>query len=133
MKYSKNTIQHKWSFLLVFILLIFSVRVNSQVFGYPDSWGKSGFNLAAGGVNSVEVTYSVTGFRLEDELINGKAMKNISLPGALLFNDPGKPNLPGQSRYIAIPQGSAPVLHILSVRRDTIHHVEIQTRPCDSC
>ncbi|MCX6249517.1 MAG: C25 family cysteine peptidase [Bacteroidetes bacterium] len=129
MESSKNIFQHKVFCLLIIILLIFSYRISGQNFVYHDSWGKAGFNIGNQGAGFVEVTYSVPVFSLDDVSLNGKAMKNIVLPGAFLFNDAGMPNLPGQGRYIAIPQGSVPKLTIISIRRDTIYNVEIQPAP----
>jgi hypothetical protein len=43
-------------------------------------------------------------------------MTNVELPGFWLPNDEGYPNLPGGGRYIAIPQGSEPVLKIVYQR-----------------
>lgn len=100
-----------------------------QSFSYADAWGKNGFNLQSSKATSVEVIYSVPSFALEDFPVNGQNLKTIMLPGALLFNDEGMPNLPGQGRYIAIPQGAVPHLNIVSQRTVTIPNIEMSPAP----
>ncbi len=118
----------KKSYLLfTFVCLVFAA--SAQSFSYPDAWGKTGFNLQDSKATSVQVIYSVPSFVLEDFPVNGQTLKTIMLPGALLFNDEGMPNLPGQGRYIAIPQGAVPHLNILSQRTVTIPNVEMAPAP----
>ena len=117
----------KFYLLLTFILLVF--YASAQSFSYPDSWGKAGFNLMDSKASSVQVTYSVPQFALEDFPVNGQTLKTIMLPGTFLFNDEGMPNLPGQGRYIAIPQGAVPHLKILSQRTVTVSNVDMAPAP----
>ncbi|MFO7614841.1 MAG: C25 family cysteine peptidase, partial [Bacteroidales bacterium] len=56
-------------------------------------------------------------------------MTNVELPGFWLPNDEGYPNLPGGGRYIAIPQGSEPVLKIVYQRTETYRDIEIAPAP----
>lgn len=115
---------------LLFSLMLFAFfSLQAQQYTYSDSWGNAGFNLAASESSAIEVVYSVPMFALEDQTINGEAMKNIMLPGNFLFNDAGAPNLPGNGRYIAIPQGSVPTVRIVSQRTEVIHNVTIQPAP----
>ncbi|MBN1199185.1 MAG: PKD domain-containing protein [Bacteroidales bacterium] len=115
---------------LLFSLMLFAFfGLQAQQYNYSDSWGNAGFNLVASETSAIEVVYSVPVFALEDQTINGEAMKNIMLPGNFLFNDAGAPNLPGTGRYIAIPQGSVPTVRIVSQRTEVIHNVNIQPAP----
>ncbi len=113
----------KFTFFLALILC--AITLNAQKFTYPDAWGKAGFNLVGSKSSNVQVTYSIPTFSLDDFQVNGKTVKEVSLPGNFLPNDAGMPNLPGQGRYIAIPQGSTPKLTILSQRTEVIHNVDI--------
>ncbi len=115
----------------ILFMLMFAVffSIQAQQYSYSDSWGKAGFNLVASESSAIEVIYSVPMFQLEDQTINGEAMKNIMLPGNFLFNDAGAPNLPGNGRYIAIPQGSVPSIRIISQRTEVFQNVEIQPAP----
>lgn len=114
---------------LFLLLLAAFTGIQAQQYSYQDSWGKAGFNLVETESSAIGVVYSVPMFQLEDQTINGEVMKNIMLPGNFLFNDAGAPNLPGNGRYIAIPQGSTPSIRIISMRTEIIQNVEIQPAP----
>ena len=114
-------------FLTMFIATI--VNIQAQQFTYRDVSGKPGMNIVDSQPNGVEVVYSIPDFSMEDLMVNGVAMKSISLPGTFLFNDEGMPNLPGKGGYIAIPQGATAKLRIVSQRTDVIHNVEIAPAP----
>jgi len=115
--------------VLFSLMLAVLFGIQAQQFTYSESWGNAGFNLVAAGSSAIEVVYSVPFFALDDQTVNGEVLKNIMLPGNFLFNDPGAPNLPGHGQYIAIPQGSAPSLRIISQQTEVIHHVEIIPAP----
>ncbi|MFC2102158.1 C25 family cysteine peptidase [Bacteroidota bacterium] len=115
--------------ILLLLMLGILFGLQAQQYNYSDSWGKAGFNLVATESSAIEVVYSVPMFALEDQVINGESMKNIMLPGNFLFNDAGAPNLPGNGRYIAIPEGSTPSLRIISQRTEVFQNVEILPAP----
>ncbi len=119
------------TFILSGILtfLIFSSEMSAQNFSYPDAWNKPGFTLQTNDPNFVEINFSVGGFSLEDLTVDGKVMKDISLPGSFLFNNEGAPDLPGNGKLIAIPQGSRPLFEIISSRTEVLHGVEIAPAP----
>jgi PKD repeat protein len=103
--------------------------VHAQNFTYSGNWGKAGYNIVESTPASIQLVYSVPSFSLSDVDVNGQMMKDISLPGNLLFNDAGAPNIPSAGRYIAIPQGSVPVVRILSQQTEVIENVEIAPAP----
>jgi PKD repeat protein len=113
----------KFYLLFLFVLMVFGA--SAQSFTYPDAWGKAGFNLVDSKATAVQIIYSIPKFSLEDFPLNGQTMKTIVLPGSLLLNDEGMPNLPGQGRFIAIPQGAVPHLRIVSQRTLTIPNVDM--------
>ena len=117
--------------VIIFLSLMFAVifGIQAQQYNYSDSWGNPGFNLVATESSSIEVVYSVPMFALEEQTVNGEVMKNIMLPGNFLFNDAGAPNLPGNGRFIAIPQGSTPSFRIINQQTEVIHNVEILPAP----
>jgi PKD repeat protein len=79
--------------------------------------------------NEVSIDFSITEFSLVDNIINGETMKEINLPGNFLFNNPGAPNLPGNGKIIAIPQGSIPELEIISSRTEVFENIYIAPAP----
>lgn len=115
--------------LLTICLLSAVFGIQAQNFSYTDSWGTSGFNLVDSKSGSVQVVFSIPQFGLDDFSVNGQIQKAINLPGAFLFNDAGMPNLPGQGRYIAMPQGAVAKLKILSQRTEIIHNVDLSPAP----
>ncbi len=56
-------------------------------------------------------------------------MQNINLSGIILFNDAGMPDLPGESKLIAVPEGAKPILKILDYRTEIIEEVEMAPAP----
>ena len=114
-------------FLVMFTLA--TINMTAQQFTYPDISGKTGFNLVDSKPSSVQVRHAIPAFSLEDQDVQGTAMKYINLPGNFLFNDEGMPNLPGKGKYIAIPNGATPKLRIVSQLTEVIHNVAIVPSP----
>ncbi|MFH1120447.1 MAG: C25 family cysteine peptidase [Bacteroidota bacterium] len=109
--------------------LIFGEKVNAQKFIYDDSWDKQGFVLQKNHPDFVEINYSISNFSMEELMVEGEEMKDIALPGSFLFNNEGAPDLPGNGKLIAIPQGSVPVLEIISLRKEVIKDLQIAPAP----
>ncbi|MCX6269450.1 MAG: C25 family cysteine peptidase [Bacteroidetes bacterium] len=118
----------KTTFFFVMFLSA-TITLMAQQYNYPDIPGKPGFTLVDSKSVSVEVQYAVPGFSLEDQMVQGMPMKHINLPGTFLFNNEGMPNLPGNGRYIAIPEGAIPHLQIVSMQTEILHNIEIAPAP----
>lgn len=118
----------KFTFFLV-MFFVAAISIMAQQYNYTDVSGNPGFNLVGSKPASVTVHFAVPSFSLEDQMMQGTKMKNISLPGTFLFNEAGMPNLPGKGKYIAIPQGSTPKFRIVSQRTEIIHNVDIVPAP----
>ncbi len=101
----------------------------AQKFTFSDSRNPAGFQLKEQTRGGVSVGYAVHEFSLVPGEVNGRSMNNVELPGFWLPNDEGAPNLPGGGRYIAIPEGSQPVLRIVSQRSETYRNVDIAPAP----
>ena len=111
---------------LVFLLTTFLfTSAYTQEVKYSDSWGKQGFQLTSQKSSGVEINYSITSFSFSQSEVNGKSMDLIELPGNLLPNNEGAPNLPGTGRYIAIPQGSTPKITIEASRTETYSDIDL--------
>jgi PKD repeat protein len=103
--------------------------LSAQNYSYSSSWGNQGFNLTRSASDAVQIIYSIRDFSADPVVLNGQSLKKINLPGTFLFNDAGKPDLPGSGRYIAIPQGSTPHLRIIDFEVETIHGFDIAPAP----
>ena len=104
-------------------LLLFADQ--TQIVQYTDSWGEQGFSLEQSSDFGLQVNHSIEQFILGEENVEGELLRTVSLPGNILPNDEGMPNLPGNGRYIAIPQGSTAELRILDYRIETFHDIEV--------
>jgi hypothetical protein len=101
----------------------------AEIYTFEDSWGQAGFNLAQQDAAGVEIVFSVRSMEIFDQVVNGEDMKGIQIPGVILPNDAGAPNLPGMGRYIAIPEGARAELEIVEYRTETFHDLNIAPAP----
>ncbi|HRY31558.1 MAG TPA: C25 family cysteine peptidase [Bacteroidales bacterium] len=67
--------------------------------------------------------------RFEEISIDGKKMVYPLLEGVFLPSESGAPNLPGTGRLLAVPNGSEPVVEILSVKTSSLQHMHIAPAP----
>jgi hypothetical protein len=112
-------------FLLIVIFIVTQVKAQDQKYSYSDSWGREGITIKSNSSAGISLNFSINDFSLINNSINGEVMQNIKLSGSFLPNDAGFPDLPGNSRYIAIPQGAKPILKIVSYRIERINNVNI--------
>ncbi|MBM3435709.1 MAG: hypothetical protein FJY07_05775, partial [Bacteroidetes bacterium] len=111
--------------LMLIVFIAVSGKGIAQEFIYSDSWGNHGFNLTSQKSSGVEVVYSIQSFAIAKETINGKSMDIIQLPGILLPNNEGAPDLPGSGQRIAVPQGSVATLEISAMRTEKFCNVDL--------
>jgi uncharacterized repeat protein (TIGR01451 family) len=109
--------------LVLVSLLVFSGF--GKTYNYTNLWGDPGYNLISSDAGGVEVVYSLEEFMIEDVDIKGQTMQAVILPGNILPNNPGAPNLPGLGRYIAIPEGATAKLTVLGYRSETIPGLDV--------
>jgi len=117
--------------LLTFFItiVIFLAQLQAQTFTYSDSWDQEGFNLKSQSEQGITLNYSILKFTMDDINIRGESMKHVSLANHFLPGDEGMPDLPGSGRYIAVPQGATPILHIKSVRKEVYQDINIAPAP----
>ena len=118
-----------WYCFVLLLSLLVAADVAAQRITYSDPWSEAGFKVRSQTEKSVGVDFSIHELSLEEVLVDGQAMTNIALPGSFLFNGEGAPNLPGNGRYIAIPQGATPVLRVTATRTETVQNVNIVPAP----
>jgi len=110
-------------------LMVLSLPVIGEVIEFKDAWGKEGIHLISENPNEVELLFSIPRLRLQDVTIDGEDMTQVSIPGVILPNDEGAPNLPGLGRWIAIPEGATPMVEILSERKEVYRGIKIAPAP----
>ena len=111
------------------ICLLVPGMVTGETYDFEGNWGAPGFQLVSQRDDGVEIVYSLNRLRLEELEIDGETMQTLAIPGALLFNDEGMPNLPGMGRYLAIPQGAAVRLEIVDTRSLLLRDINIAPAP----
>ena len=116
--------------LLSILLLIFAINsVQAQKYAYDDAWANAGFTLSQSDNTGLEITFSIDEFSLSDFDLKGEAMKEIQMLGRFLPNNEGAPNLPGNGRFIAIPNGAVASFKVTSQRTETYKNVNIAPSP----
>ncbi|MEZ5198805.1 MAG: C25 family peptidase propeptide domain-containing protein [Bacteroidales bacterium] len=75
------------------------------------------------------LNFSINEFSILNTTINGKGMQELSFADVILPNEEGAPNLPGTSRYIALPNGASVELEMVNYRVETIQGVDIAPAP----
>ncbi|PLW98273.1 MAG: hypothetical protein C0593_06065 [Marinilabiliales bacterium] len=116
--------------LLVAFGVVFSLSLFAQEkVTYADHKYDQGIQLAKESKGGVSVTFSINEFTFTDRDVNGETMKGIEIPGTFLPNDEGYPDLPGQSRFVMIPQGAEASVSIKNAVVETYQNVEISPAP----
>ena len=108
---------------LVLFALIGSTAL-AQTFNYPVK-GKQGFNLTEKTRDGLHISYNVGQVTLNPIQYRGEEMSEVSINVLAIPSEAGKPNLPADSRMMAIPQGATPTLQVLSFDKEVIHNVNI--------
>ncbi len=122
--------KHFYKLTAIVLLTVLSLlSLNAQTVVFTDSWSKAGISLAKETPESVKVNYSIEEFYMDEVDVKGTAMKSIHLPGNLIPNNEGAPDLAGSSRYIAIPQGAKAKLNVLSFRTESYQNIEVAPAP----
>ena len=117
----------KKSLPFAFVLVLFALIGNTvlaQTFDYPLK-GKQGFNLTEKTRDGLHISYNVGQVTLNAINYRGEEMNEVSIKAITIPNDAGLPNLPAESRMMAIPHGATATLHVVSFDKEVIHNVNI--------
>ncbi len=116
--------------MLIALMLVFAFTfINAQKIAFDDAWANPGFNLTQQSTTGVEISFSIDEFTLTDFDLKGEAMKEIQIMGNFLPNNEGAPNLPGNGRYIAVPNGAVASFRVTAERTETYQNVNIAPSP----
>ena len=108
-------------------LVLFALIGNTalaQTFDYPVK-GKQGFSLTEKTRDGLHISYNVGQVTLNQLTYRGEEMSEVSISAVSLPNDEGMPNLPAESRMMAIPHGATATLNVVSFETETLHNVNI--------
>ena len=112
-----------FAFAIVLLAFIGNIAM-AQTFDYPLK-GKQGFNLTEKTRDGLHITYNLGQMSLSQINYRGEAMSEISIKAVTIPNDAGMPNLPAESRMMAIPHGATATLNVVSFETETLHNVNI--------
>ena len=96
----------------------------AQTFTYPVK-GQQGFSLTEKTRDGMRISYQLGQFSMSQLNYRGEEMSEISINGIALPNVAGSPNLPTESRMMAIPQGAKATLNVVHADRQVIKNVNI--------
>ena len=96
----------------------------AQTYTYPVK-GQQGFSLNDKTRDGMRISYELGSFTLDQLNYRGEEMSEISINAISIPNDEGLPNLPVESRMIAIPQGATATLNVVRAETQTLHNVNI--------
>lgn len=115
---------------ILIVLTICSISiVSADVTTFDNSQGNAGFNLISRDNSGVEAVYRIQQVAIEDIVIDGNTMQMAFIPGVFLPNNAGAPNLPGDGRMIAIPQGASATVRIISSETEVFHNIDYAPAP----
>lgn len=117
--------KHALLFSALFISLALISSASAETIVYNDPWNVEGFDLTSFDNAGVDVTFSITQLGFENIEIDGAMMKSVQIPRVIIPNDAGAPNLPGDGRFIAIPQGARAEVEIVSYRTEVYNDIDV--------
>lgn len=88
-----------------------------------------GFSLINQNDAGVEMEFNVPGMTLQTLDIDGQNMQVVAIPGVMLPNNAGAPNLPGTGEIIAIPQGASATVQILTSSVEYFQDIDLAPAP----
>ncbi len=108
---------------IAFLVLTANMAV-AQTYTFPVR-GTQGFTLTHSTRNGARVNYELGQFSLSQINYRGEEMSEISINAICIPNDAGLPNLPVESRLIAIPQGAKAQINVVRAEKQTFQNVNI--------
>ena len=92
----------------------------------PDA---TGLALETQSARGVSLHFGLEQFALEAVEVGGQTLQAVTMPGVFLPNDAGAPDLPGVSRYIAVPRGATCRLTVVSSRSERMSGIDVAPAP----
>ena len=96
----------------------------AQTYTFPVK-GTQGFSMTNKTRDGARINYELGQFSLEQINYRGEEMSEISIKAISIPCDAGLPNLPVDSRLIAIPQGAKATLNVVHAETQTFQNVNI--------
>ena len=110
--------------LAIAFLALTANMVVAQTYTFPVR-GTQGFTLTQSTRDGARINYELGQFSLSQINYRGEEMSEISINAICIPNDAGLPNLPVESRMIAIPQGAKAQINVVRAEKQTFQNVNI--------
>lgn len=110
--------------LAIAILALTAKTALAQTYTFPVR-GTQGFSLTQSTRNGTHINYELGQFSLSQINYRGEEMSEISVNAICIPNNAGLPNLPMESRMIAIPQGAKAQINVVHAEKQTFQNVNI--------
>jgi hypothetical protein len=98
---------------------------SGEFYRLTDRAGSTGMVLRSADPNGVEVAFGLEWFQTDPLTVDGETLQTITIPGVLLPNNAGAPNLPGTGRYIALPRGATATVEVVSAQTRTFPNIAV--------
>ena len=110
--------------LAIAVLAMIANLAVAQTYTFPVR-GTQGFALTQSTRDGAHISYQLGQFSLSQVEFRGEEMSEISINAVTIPNNEGLPNLPLESRMIAIPQGATAHLNVVRAETQTFQNVNI--------
>jgi len=112
------------------LVLLTSICLAAETEFFDNNWAPDPlFTLVSENPMSVEIVFSMHKMVIAEMEIDGVNMQIFGVPGILLPNDEGAPNLARTGRYIAVPQHAYAQATILDARTEVYRNIEVAPSP----
>lgn len=112
--------------LFLFLAFVIVLPAASETIEITDLMGPAGFRIEDQSATGITVTYEMHAFTLSPV---ERGMVAVTLPGALIPNEAGAPDLASMGRFIAIPQGATAEIEVLARETRTYNGVSVAPAP----
>ena len=108
----------------LFVVLL-ALGYAAEVVTFDANWASNPlFNVVNETPFGLELVFSSHQMVIEEQVLDGVVHKSFGVPSVFIA-EPGRPNLAGATRYVAVPQGARVQVVILDVRTEVYHDIEV--------
>jgi len=115
--------------IVLLLVIAMTNSVTAQKVTLENNWGKHGATLLEENNQGVTLNFSVNEYMISETKVNSEVMNTVTITGVLLQNSEGYPNVPGFSRYIAVPQGATVNATVARKKSMSVQNIEIAPAP----
>ena len=124
-KHMKSFFKSKIILLLFLMMMVEMLNAQTRSFTFNNSASKEGFSTTSRSASNIRMRHSLKKLTLNRIVDNGYSGEQIELSGIFLPADQGKPNLPTNSCFVAIPHGSTVNYNVNNSQVQIINNVDL--------